>query len=137
MKETQIDSLPETTLGEKLKKVRLKQHLTQKDFCNIIDVDRSYYVDIENDINIPSINIINQISLKLNMNPFYLYDDYMAFISNSPGGKIKCIREQKKLTQQKLANLLNVSRETIKCWENNKTILKRINYYNLVQLVEL
>lgn len=36
------------------------------------------------------------------------------------GEKIKNIRKEKKMTQEQMANILNVSRQAISNWENNK-----------------
>ena len=38
------------------------------------------------------------------------------------GAQIKKIREQNKLTQEKLSKQLNVSRQTISSWENNRNL---------------
>lgn len=53
------------------------------------------------------------------------------------GEKIKNIRKEKKMTQEQMANILNVSRQAISNWENNKNfpdlemIIKISSFFSL------
>ena len=53
------------------------------------------------------------------------------------GSKIKAARIEKKLTQEQVADLLGVSRQTISNWENEKSypdiisVIKMSEYYNV------
>lgn len=50
---------------------------------------------------------------------------------NNFGEKLKMLREQNDITQEKVSQKLNVTRQSVSNWENNK------NYQDLTTLVTL
>lgn len=117
---------------ERIKYIREEKELTQMEMANILNVTRSAYSLWE--INK---NIIPLIKLNEFCNTFKLSLDYMANLSNSKykelnlvnidikemGKRIKQIRKELKLTQDKLAQIFNTTHSAISAYENGITII--------------
>ena len=63
-----------------------------------------------------------------------LYDDYLLFISDGYGNKVKEIRNHMGLTQAKFATLLGVWPKTVRGWENEMSIHFRKNVEAMMAL---
>lgn len=117
---------------ERIKYIREEKELTQIEMANILNVTRSAYSLWE--INK---NIIPLIKLNEFCNKFELSLDYMANLSNAKykelnlvnidtkemGKRIKQIRKELKLTQDKLAQIFNTTHSAISAYENGITII--------------
>ena len=53
------------------------------------------------------------------------------------GKKVKSLRLEKKLSQEKLAECVNLSREHISCIENGKNLATLETLYNLAKFFEI
>ena len=60
------------TLGERLKKVRLNNNLTRKEFAETLGINYSYYCRIENDKYVPGIKLLRQLAPVLNLSVSYI-----------------------------------------------------------------
>lgn len=58
-------------------------------------------------------------------------DDYLNFILNNPGQKIRLYREKYNLNKNEFAQLMSVSRKTVRCWENESNVISKESYYHL------
>lgn len=118
----------------RIKEIRLDLGLTQSQMANLLNVTRSAYSlwEIEK-------NIIPLVKLCEFSNTFKISLDYITKLSNDNqfndnvflnkkelGKKIKVIRKQKNLTQEKLAKLLNTTHFAISAYENGVTLIPTI-----------
>ncbi len=130
--------------SDKLKTLRENLELSQTDMANIIKVDRSAYGQYEREyVIIPinhlitlcdyfkvSVDYIFNLSHKNNNN----FDETSKEIS---GKRIKNWRKEKKLTQEKIAQLLNTNRSVIANYERGRNYIATpflydlCNYYNV------
>lgn len=125
---------------ERLKLLREQKELTQKDLGSIISVDRKAYNHFETEYTIMPIkhlnNICNYFDISLDyifnfsneMNYKNLKKDINITLSSS---RLKDFRKEHKITQDKLADLLNVNRTTISKYE------KGINYISTSFLYDI
>ncbi len=63
------------TIGEKIKKMRIEQNLTQKELASKLNVTFQTVSKWENDINVPDIYTLKNIAKVLNINIEYLIDE--------------------------------------------------------------
>jgi transcriptional regulator with XRE-family HTH domain len=77
----------------------------------------------------------SKIAASLNIEASFLYDEYLNFISEGFGNKIKKLRQKLGLTQKKFAALLNVGPKTISKWESAQSIPFRKNVEELLYLI--
>lgn len=58
-------------------------------------------------------------------------DEYLNFILNNPGQKIRLYREKYNLNKNEFAQLMGVSRKTVRCWEKSASIISNNNCVKL------
>lgn len=126
--------------GTKLKELRTDMSLTQKDLANKLEISRSTYKDYELQIKIIPIEYLNTLC-----NYFEVSIDYILNLSDNKNYKnnkhnidsklsskrIKELRKEHKLTQEKLATLLNTTHSVISDYENNKKIISTPFLYTI------
>lgn len=115
----------------RIKEIRLELELTQNEIANMLNVTRSAYSLWEIEKNIIPLTKLCKFS-----NTFKISLDYIVKLSNynnfdndinlnkkEIGRKIKLIRKQKNLTQEKLAKMLNTTHSAISAYENGVTLI--------------
>jgi len=75
-----------------------------------------------------------RIASALGIEKFLLYDEYLTFISDGYGDKVKELRNLMGLTQGKFAALLGIWPRTVRGWEIEKSIPLRKNVEALISL---
>ncbi len=118
--------------GDILKKIRLEHNLTQKDVANILDIARQTYNHYEVQESIIPLKYLNELAnyykvsidyllgLSTNKNKDITFDKIDAKIS---GERLKKWRKENKLTQEKLANILNTFHTVIVDYEKGKNLI--------------
>ncbi len=117
---------------DKLKFLRERKNLTITDIATILNIDRSQYGHYENNhITIPLKHIIN-------LSNFYNVSlDYILNMGDTPnypniktelnieiiGQRLKDLRKEKNLTQEKLANILNTNKSVISRYEKGTNLI--------------
>lgn len=116
---------------EKLKELREEQNLKQKDLAKIVNVDRSVYGRYEKEYQIIPIKHLCSICDFFQVSLDYIF----TFVSNKSytnikkidkitmGERLKSFRKENKITQEKLAELLNTSQSTIADYERGKNFI--------------
>ncbi len=115
----------------RIKEIRLELELTQYGISKILGITRSSYSLWELEKNIIPLNKLNEFS-----NTFKFSLDYITKLSNNNlyiphnkinkkeiGKKIRLARKQNKLTQEKLAKILNTTHSAISAYENGITLI--------------
>ncbi len=115
----------------RIKEIRLELELTQCGISKILGITRSSYSLWELEKNIIPLNKLNEFS-----NTFKFSLDYITKLSNNNlyiphnkinkkeiGKKIRLARKQNKLTQEKLAKILNTTHSAISAYENGITLI--------------
>lgn len=117
------------TFNDKLKQLRTEYNLTQEDIAKILKIERGTYSQYELEyITIP-IKHLNSISSYFNVSIDYLLD--LSTINNYENEskdinlklssqRLKEFRKDNKLTQKKLANILNTDNSTISKYEQER-----------------
>ena len=118
-------------LLENLRNIREDNDITQQELAKILNVSRANYGRWET-----KVKIIPLIKLNEFCNYFGVNMDYVVGLSNNRkkmrndnvidrkkvGENIRSFRINKKITQEKLAKLLNTTHSTIGAYENGKTL---------------
>lgn len=121
-----------TTTGERLKFYRLKAKLTQDELAKASNMSVCTIKRFESNKRAPNASTCQRLANALNIDINLLYDEHLKFISNDYSTHIKAYRKSANLTQQQLADILNISKKTLSCWERkaqypSKQMYKRIN----------
>lgn len=113
------EALPEKTLGQRVKKLRLLNNLTMRQLAAKCNISPFTISNIENGRTYPEISSINILSSVLNTsNKYLLNTDNWA--ENTPAQIIKKYRLIKGLTQSQLAQICDLHKATIADYENGK-----------------
>ncbi len=120
---------------DRIKLIREEQELTQKQMAEILNIKRPAYSLWEINKNIIPLYKLNQFC-----NTFSLSLDYIANLSDvrnrnlnyieidiiEVGKRLKEIRKELKLTQEKLASKFNTTHSAISAYENGVTLIPTI-----------
>lgn len=118
------------SFGKQLKYHRIKKGLTQNELASRLNVSRDVILNLENkDKQLYDVKLIKDIlSIIDEEKKIKINDDYLNFILNNPGQKIRLYREKYNLNKNEFAQLMGVSRKTVKCWENESNVISKDNY---------
>ena len=116
------------TLGEKIRNKRIELGLSQSQVAKILNTDAQYIYAWENNHYKPIISKYPKIIDFLGYFPFEI--DTSTF-----GGKIKKYRYLHGLSQEKMAQFLNVDEGTITGYERNKKVPKVVKIINLINII--
>ena len=119
-------------IGNKLRELREEKNITQEELASILSINRVQYNQYEKDyFNIPIKYIINiadyyDISidylLNVSTNKNFKYT-YHKVDNKLAGERLKSFRKEHKLTQQKLANILNTTHSNIGFYEKGRNLI--------------
>ncbi len=118
--------------GEKLKKLRKNNNIFQEDLCNMLDIKKSAYSQYENEYVIMPLKHLNILCNYYNVSFDYIfsftealnYDNTKNEIDKSKvGTRIKEFRNENKLTQIKLASILNIGNGTLAGYETGNYLI--------------
>lgn len=127
-------------MAVKLKFIREKSELTQRQVAKLLNVSKTNYNYFENEERFIPLKHLNSFC-----NYFNVSMDYVFSLNNTNivsknienldkkliGQRIKYIRKIKKLTQKELAKILNTSQSTISSYESGKTLIITAFLYEL------
>ena len=122
-----------STIGSRIKYYRLLNNFTQEELADKSGLDRTTIIRYENDLVNHSIDIVDKICKVFEIEPFTIYDDYLKFISDDYGSKIRNLRMDLGLSQKELGKMLGIHRKTVLKWENKNVFLSRKNYIRLIE----
>lgn len=115
-----------------LKKLRQENNVSQDKLASILNIDRTTYNHYENNYNTLPIKHLNIISNYFNVSFDYLFgfSDEKNYTSTNKeikneiaAARLKEFRKKEKLTQLKLANILNTNQSVIANYERGRTII--------------
>ncbi len=118
--------------GEKLKKLRKNNNIFQEDLCNMLDIKKSAYSQYESEYVIMPLKHLNILCNYYNVSFDYIfsftealnYDNTKNEIDKSKvGTRIKEFRNENKLTQIKLASILNIGNGTLAGYETGNYLI--------------
>ena len=129
--------LPKKThLGNQIAYYRKLKKLRQEDLANEVGISRHTVSIIEEKGNdYYNIEILTKIFDFLEISDKVVLTDYLQFLLRAPPIEIKQSRKDKHLTQKGFANLMSVSRETVKRWENGRISMSKKCYERLNNLI--
>ena len=117
---------------DKLKELREKMGLTQKQMANIIDISGSLYNEYETEYKLIPTKHLNILCNYFNVSFDYIFtnttkNEYLNIRQNIDTAKtsirLKELRKENKLTQAKLANILRTANTTISGYELGTRII--------------
>lgn len=114
--------------GKNLKKIRLEKSLTQAETAKSIGLKRSTYKEYELQNSIMPIIHLNSFSILLDVSIDYIfgfsnlkkYSNCRDFNKEESGKRLKEFRKENKLTQLKLAEVLNTTQSVIADYERGR-----------------
>lgn len=118
--------------GDNLKKLRIEKNLTQEEIAKILNIAKQTYNHYELQENILPIKHINTISNFYNVSIDYIlgltstpnYPNSKKEINNiEAGNRLKEFRKENKLTQVKLASILNTTFSSIAFNEKGRNLI--------------
>ena len=112
-------------MKERLKELRKSLNLTQQKFANKIGMKQNTIAQYEMGRTIPSNAIIFSICREFNVNEAWLKTGEgemfsKSFNNSSIGERIKLLRKELNMTQQKFAEGIHIKRNTIATYESNR-----------------
>ena len=117
---------------DRIKEIREFEELTQENMASILNVKRSAYSLWELNINTIPLYKLNSLCNKFKVSMDYLVDlsdtkyydlTYNEIDIKELGKRLKQARKELKMTQEKLAKLLNTTHSAISAYENGVTII--------------
>ena len=132
-----------TVTEEHARNIRIHNHLTQKEFGELLGISKSYVSDIENGYTGLSIEHINIICNSYNVSFDYMFGFCEKINRNIIkvekidlkllGSHLKEIRKELNITQDKMAQKLNISRPLVTHYEKG---IRTISTADLKQICE-
>lgn len=108
------------TLGEKIKELRLYHNISAREMYTYLNIHKSTLKDYENDnIKIPN-DILKRICVKCNESKYLLFDEYRLFLEDYSNIILQFCKSAN-ISQNKLSNLLSVSKQRVSYWVNKKS----------------
>ena len=122
-----------TTVADKLRYYRHQKGLYQSDVADYLGIDKGTYIDYENpDRDYYSAEVMERVAKLLEVDVYDLLDDYNKFLYDGQGRNIKELRKQLKITQEDLAEEMNVSLMKVKRWEQEKVRMFKYTWEKLI-----
>ena len=118
--------------SNKLKELRESTELTQMQISDLLNIDRSQYNKYENEYTLIPLKHLNTLCNYFNCSLDYIFDftDKTNYKKSSKeidtkfsGQRLKEFRKENKLTQEKLASILNTVHPVITNYENGKHLI--------------
>lgn len=113
------NSLPESSLGERVRKLRITQNLTIKDLAQLSCLSEETISNIEKSYTTPNVSSINKLCQALDSSNNYILGAN-SWSEGSSGEIIYKYRMISGLSQKQLAEKCNLHPSTIKDYEDNK-----------------
>lgn len=128
-----------SSFGEQIKYHRKLLRIEQQDLADKLNVDRYTLYCIENkmykQLYFPDtiLKVLDELNIK---DKIIWNDDYIEFVLNGGGNRIRNYRKKENISRYELAMKLNVHYGTIKKWENDTTIISRHKFDELKVLLD-
>ena len=130
--------------GKRLKEIRERLGIYQKDLAKLLNVQRSAYTQYELEYNtIPCVHL-NTLANYFNVSIDYLfmlsnkknYNNTLSEIDKAKSGmRLKELRKENKLSQAKLATLLNTTHSVIAEYERGRFLINTSFLYTICKSV--
>ena len=108
------------TLGEKIKELRLYHNISAREMYTYLNIHKSTLQDYENDCITISNDILKRICVKCNEPKYLLFDEYRLFLEDYSNSILQFCKSAN-ISQNKLSNLLSVSKQRVSYWVNKKS----------------
>ena len=123
--------LDKKKIGDNLKKFRKEYHLTQENLASILNTSHSTISSYENGKTLILTAFVYQIATRFNVSIDYLfestklvqYENVKDVDKIEAGKRLKEFRKENKLTQQKLAHILNTTFSSIAFNEKGRNLI--------------
>lgn len=122
-----------THLGHLIKYHRKLESIPRGQLLNIIGITSSCLKSFEKGLIYPGREISQKLATFFKLSTKYFYDPYLEETENVQI-KLKEFREKNKLNIKQAAKLISTHESNWSCWEKEKNIPSRENYYKLKEL---
>ncbi|QEH67245.1 hypothetical protein [Cellulosilyticum sp. WCF-2] len=123
--------MPETTIGEKIRKQRAIHHLERNDLSKLVDCHIDTVEGWEKNNVPPKIYNIEKMCMLFNVQAEYFHEYYGTVKEGAYVKKILVYKNKNKLSYKQLGILLGISESTIKRIISKKLILSFKLFYKL------
>jgi len=129
--------------GKKMKEIRQNNSLTQQDIAKLLNIARSTYKQYETQYDIMPIIHLNTFCNHFNLSIDYILgltanSHYSKSIKEidltTSGSRIKTLRKEHKLTQERLAKKLNIANTMLCEYEKGHYVISTATLYALARL---
>ena len=126
--------------GQKVKQLRERVGVSQKQLASLIDVSVSRYTHYENEDEILPIKYLIQLCdyFKVSLDYVFGFSEITIYSNEKEGSflditgiRLKAFRKGNKITQDKIAQVLNVDRSTIAKYESGHYLISTLFLYTI------
>lgn len=131
-----LEEIP--TTAEKLRYLRIKKSLLQREVAEYAGINESTYIAYENpQRDYYPIDKLKKIAELYDVEIEKLLDPYNLFLYNGQGKQIKALRTSLSLTQNEFGELLRVNSSMVKKWERDKVMISKVKWKEIVKICRL
>ena len=125
--------------GQKIRELREEKDLRLYDIAKVIDIEPDAYGLYEREYTTIPLKHLNTICVYFNVSLDYIfnftnvkqYNNIKAFSLDIAGTRLREFRKENKLTQNKLAEILNINRSLLSKYESGKNLISTSFLYDI------
>lgn len=119
------------TVGDRIKFYRYEKKLRQTELSNLSGVNIGTLKKYENNYKSYDPDKLSAIAKALDIDASVLMDEYLLFLTDGYGEKVKAFRKSKGMTQKAFAVELGTTAKTIQDWEHEYVKISQKTYIKL------
>ena len=109
------------SMADRLRWCRYRKGMLQREVADFLGIDRSTYMSYEENVrDLYPLENMEKLAELYSVPIMSLLDEYNMFLYRGQGKQIKALRKAYGMTQKQFAEMLEISRGTLKDWENDK-----------------
>lgn len=124
-------------IADKIKWLRHKKGLLQKDVADYLNIDRTSYVAYEkNSRGSYNINHLKKLAELFEIDITQLLDEYNMFLYKGQAKLLKYIRKELNVTQKDFAYMIDMTKHDVSNWEQSRTVLSKNTWKKIKKITD-